>query len=389
MPTPRENYLMKVEGQKRFLQGDEACSYGAIYGGCTFFGGYPITPASEIAEVLARQLPLSGGYYVQFEDEIASIAAVVGAAWAGARAMTATSGPGFSLMQENIGYAVMTETPCVIIDVQRSGPSTGQATKAAQGDIMQARWGTHGDHNIIALSPNSSQECLEMTIECFNLAERYRTPVYLMTDGEIGHIRENVTFPRVKDAKLLERRKCGADKECFGGELVPPMKEIGDGLNVHITGSTHKANGMRDVSSQKVHDDLIRRIYAKIDDNREKIVKVEVDKVKGAKRSKKGKRIGMMSYGASSRPAYGAVLRARNEGIPIDHFRFKTIWPFPRRQVAEFAKDLDVILFPEMNLGQLNREVERFVDSEVVPISKIGGISHTLDEIMDVVGRYA
>jgi 2-oxoglutarate ferredoxin oxidoreductase subunit alpha len=387
MTTPRETYLKKLEGKKRFLQGDEACSYGAIYGGCTFFGGYPITPASEIAEVLAREMPRAGSYYVQFEDEIASIAAVVGASWAGARAMTATSGPGFSLMQENIGYAVMTETPCVVIDVQRSGPSTGQATKAAQGDVMQARWGTHGDHNIIALAPNSSQECLEMTVDCFNLAEKYRTPVFLLTDGEIGHIRENVTFPKVSRVKLEKRRKCGARGTCFGGELVPPMKEIGDGLNVHITGSTHKADGMRDVSSQKVHDVLIRRIYSKIDKNREKIVRVDVDKAKGKK--KKGKRIGMIAYGATSRPAYGAVLAARKKGIPIDYMRLKTIWPFAQRQVTEFGKDLDYILFPEMNLGQLCREAERFVDSEVVPISKIGGISHTLDEIMDVIRRYA
>jgi 2-oxoglutarate ferredoxin oxidoreductase subunit alpha len=290
-------------------------------------------------------------------------------------------------MQENIGYAVMTETPCVIIDVQRSGPSTGQATKAAQGDVMQARWGTHGDHNMIALAPNSSQECLDMMIDCFNLAEQYRTPVILLTDGEIGHIRENVTFPKIKDVKLAGRPKGGPKDTAFGGKLVPPMKEIGDGLHVHITGSSHKADGMRDVSSQEVHDVLIRRIYDKIDRNREKIVRVEVDKAKGKR--KKGKRIGMMAYGASARPAYGATLRARKEGIPLDFFRFKTIWPFAQRQVAEFAKGLDYILFPEMNLGQLNREVERFVDCEVVPISKIGGISHTLDEIMDVIRRYA
>lgn len=386
MPTPRETYLKTLEGKKRFLLGDEACAYGAIYGGCTFFGGYPITPASETTELLARELPKAGSYYVQFEDEIASIASIIGAAWAGARTMTATSGPGFSLMQENLGYAVMTETPIVIINVQRSGPSTGQATKAAQGDIMQARWGTHGDHNIIALAPNSSQECLEMTVDCFNLAERYRTPVILLTDGEIGHIRENVTFPKVSEVALEPRNMCSTEEEtCFGGDmLIPPMKEIGDGMNVHITGSTHKADGMRDVSAQKVHDVLIRRIYDKIDQNREEIVRVEVDKVKG----KKGKKIGVMAYGASSRPAYGSVLKARKEDISVDFLRFKTIWPFARRQVEEFAKDLDYILFPEMNLGQLNREVERFVDCEVVPISKIGGISHTLDDIMDVLRGY-
>ena len=191
----RIDYLRKFAGRKDFLLGDEACAFGALYAGCSFFGAYPITPASEIAETLARELPFVDGFFVQFEDEIASISSIIGAAWAGARSMTATSGPGFSLMQEGIGYAVMTETPCVIVDIQRSGPSTGQATKGAQGDFYQARWGTHGDHEIIALAPNSVQEYFDLTVDCFNLAERYRTPVILLGDGEVGHMRENLTFP--------------------------------------------------------------------------------------------------------------------------------------------------------------------------------------------------
>ena len=192
----RAKYLKKWEGTSRFMLGDEAAALGAIYAGCSFFGGYPITPASEVAEVISQAMPKIGGYYIQMEDEIASISAVIGAVWAGAKAMTATSGPGFSLMQESIGYACMTETPCVIIDVQRSGPSTGQATMPAQGDVMQARWGTHGDHEMIALAPSTVQECLELTIDCFNLAERYRNPVILLMDGEIGHLRERIECPK-------------------------------------------------------------------------------------------------------------------------------------------------------------------------------------------------
>lgn len=191
----RDKYLGRLAGKRKFLLGDEACAWGALFAGCDFFGGYPITPASEIGEVMAAELPNVGGYCIQFEDELASLAAVIGAVWAGARGMTATSGPGFSLMMEHIGYAVMTETPVVVIDVQRSGPSTGQATKPAQGDVLQARWGTHGDHEMIALSPSSVQECFDFTIDAFNLAEKYRHPVILLTDGEVGHIREPLIFP--------------------------------------------------------------------------------------------------------------------------------------------------------------------------------------------------
>jgi 2-oxoglutarate ferredoxin oxidoreductase subunit alpha len=213
----RRRYLESLADQEHFIQGDEAAALGAVLAGCTFFGGYPITPASEVAEVMARELPNVGGYYVQFEDELASISAVIGAAWAGARAMTATSGPGFSLMQESIGYACMTETPCVIVDVQRSGPSTGQATLPAQGDVMQARWGTHGDHEIIALAPSSAQECVDLVIECFNLSERYRTPVIFLMDGEIGHLRERVILPHPDRVTIEPRRKAEASELVFGG----------------------------------------------------------------------------------------------------------------------------------------------------------------------------
>jgi 2-oxoglutarate ferredoxin oxidoreductase subunit alpha len=367
-------YLARLAGEKHFIQGDEAAALGAIFAGCTFFGGYPITPASEIAEVMARELPNIGGYYVQFEDELASISAVVGAAWAGARAMTATSGPGFSLMQENIGYACMTETPCVIIDVQRSGPSTGQATLPAQGDVMQARWGTHGDHEIIALAPSSAQECFDLVVLSFNLAEEYRTPVIVLMDGEIGHLRERVTLPDPRTIERVERRKAGEGEDVFGGQTVPPMIEFGDGGFVHVTGSTHKENGLRDVQTQSVHDRLVRRLVGKIEGAREEIAVVDVNTEKGAE-------VGVLAYGATARPAKGAVLRARDEGHQVSFCRPVTIWPFPISKIQEACRGLRQLLVPEMNLGQLAREVERFVDCEVVPLSKIGGVVHTSQEI--------
>ena len=369
-----EKYLKKFEGKPYFILGDEAIAYGALFAHCNFFGGYPITPASEVAELISRLFPNVDGYYVQFEDEIASIGAIIGAAWAGGKSMTATSGPGFSLMQENIGYAVMTETPCVIVDVQRSGPSTGQATKPAQGDVMQARWGTHGDHEIIALAPSSVQECFDLMIECFNLSETYRTPVILLTDGEIGHLREKMVMPKIKDVKIVKRPKAKDNKSVFGGKQVPPMMEFGEGGFIHVTGSTHKTDGMRDVESQDVHEELITRIYNKIENNRDKIVKVEKKHLKGAK-------VAVVSYGASARPSLGAVEKARRNKKKVGFLRLITIWPFARKQITELGKQVDTILVPEMNMGQISREIERFVDCEVISVPKIGGIVHSIDEI--------
>ncbi len=371
----RTRYLARLAGRKHFIQGDEAAALGAIYAGCSFFGGYPITPASEIAEVMARELPNTDGYYVQFEDELASISAVIGAAWAGARAMTATSGPGFSLMQENIGYACMTETPCVIVDVQRSGPSTGQATLPAQGDVMQARWGTHGDHEIIALAPSSAQECADLMIDCFNLAEEYRTPVIFLMDGEIGHLREQVVFPDPDTVTLTPRRQAAPGETVFGGQTVPPMLEFGHGGYVHVTGSTHKEDGMRDVQTQAVHDRLVRRLVAKIETARDRVARVDLDAQEGAE-------IGVLAYGATARPAKGAVLRARAAGRRVTFIRPVTIWPFPHRQIGAACRSLRRLIVPEMNLGQLAREVERFVTCEVVPLGKIGGVIHSSSEIL-------
>jgi len=375
-------YLESISGKEHFIQGDEAAAMGALFAGCNFFGGYPITPASEIAEVMARELPRVGGFYVQFEDELASIGAVIGAAWSGARSMTATSGPGFSLMQENIGYACMTETPCVVIDVQRSGPSTGQATLPAQGDVMQARWGTHGDHAIIALCPSTVQECFDLSVRCFALSEKYRTPVIFLMDGEIGHVRDRCVFPSPAEIVIPSRRKGSPGQDAFGGEAVPPMHEFGDGQFVHVTGSTHKANGMRDVQTMEVHDVLVRRLVAKIHDSRDDIADVRVSADEGA-------RVGVLAYGATARPAMGAVIQTRSAGEKVTFIRPITIWPFPSKKISEAAAGLDRLIVPEMNLGQLCREVERHVDCEVVPFGKIGGVPHTSREIRAAIGGTA
>ncbi len=360
------------------MQGDESVAYGSLYAGCNFFAGYPITPASEVAEVMAAELPHVNGYYIQMEDELASLSAVIGAIWAGAKGMTATSGPGFSLMQENIGYAVMTETPCVIVNVQRSGPSTGQATKPAQGDVLQARWGTHGDHEIIALAPNSVQECFDLAIEAFNLAEEYRTPVIILMDGEVGHLREKITLPPLEKVKIKDRQVATGDELLFGGELIPPMAEFGLGRFIHITGSTHKESGIRDVETQEAHHRLVTRLCKKISDNRDRLTRLEEIYLEDAD-------IVLISYGATSRPATGAVLKARSKGKKIGMLRLITIWPFPERKVRELGTKAKKIFVPEMNLGQLSREVERFVNCEVHSISKIGGIVHTIDEIYEVI----
>ncbi len=369
------SYLGSLSGQVRFALGDEAAAYGALFAGCRFFGGYPITPASEVAETMARELPHVDGFYVQFEDEIGSIAAVVGAARAGAKAMTATSGPGFSLMQENIGYAIMTETPCVVVDVQRSGPSTGQATKPAQGDVFQARWGTHGDHEMIALSPNSVQECFDLVIECFNLSERYRHPVIFLMDGEIGHLREKLVFPKLEELSVFPRG--GFDPADVPG-LMQPMREFGHGEFLHVTGSTHKENGMRDVVSQDVHETLITRLCDKIDKNRKNIIRYEECFMEDAETA-------VVCFGAASRPALGAVQRAREEGRKVGYLRLATIWPFCNDKLTEVGKQVKKILVPEMNLGQLAREVERFVSVPVIRVSKIGGVPHSIEEIHQAV----
>ena len=352
-----------------FWQGNEACAEGAIAAGCRFFAGYPITPASEIAEHLAGRLPQVGGIAIQMEDEMASLGAVIGASWAGAKAMTATSGPGFSLMQENIGLAFMTETPCVIVDVQRVGPSTGQASKCGQGDVMQARWGTHGDYASITLSPNSVQEMFDLTIRAFNLAERYRTPVVLLADEIVAHMRERIIVPPLDNINIVDRKKPKpTDRAFFGSEEIPPMPSVGEGFNVTVTGSTHDEYGIRSTADPVVHRRLVERLVGKIRNNAKEIVDFEGHNLEDCE-------VGIISYGCTSRAVYEAVALGKERGIKIGFIRLKTIWPFPDSIVGDMAQNAKMIFVPEMNLRGIFYEVERAVhgSAPVVPVNKIGG----------------
>ena len=351
----------------QFWSGNEACVEGALAAGCRFFAGYPITPANEIGELLSERMPLVGGTFVQMEDELASIGAVMGASWAGRKAMTATSGPGFSLMQETIGWAFMTETPCVVVDVQRAGPGTGQATKSAQGDVMQARWGTHGDYAAVVLSPNSAQEMFELTVRAFNLSERYRTPVVLLADETIAHLRERVSLPPTETLEVVDRRRpLPGDTRFFGSEDVAPMPAVGEGFNVAVTASTHDEAGMRFTQGRPVHSRMIEAINAKVNSHVSDIVETECGNVEDCD-------VGVVSFGCTSRSVYEAVERARASGVRAGFVRLKTIWPFPEDDVSRLAKSAKKIVVPEMNLGQLSREVERVAGRKVAGLNKIGG----------------
>ncbi|MDI6904837.1 MAG: 2-oxoacid:acceptor oxidoreductase subunit alpha [Candidatus Bathyarchaeia archaeon] len=352
-----------------FWQGNEACVEAAIIAGCSFFAGYPITPASEIAEHMAKRLPQVGGIPIQMEDEMASICAVIGASWTGNKAMTATSGPGFSLMQESIGYAFMTETPCVIVDVQRAGPSTGQATKCGQGDVMQSRWGTHGDYSAIVLSPNSVQEMFTLTVRAFNLAEKYRTPVILLTDEIIAHMREQITVPPLKSIEIINRKKPKVEERAFFGlEEVPPMPAVGEGFNIAVTGSTHNEYGIRLTADPTVHRRLVERLSNKIQNHVDEIADFESYNIDECQ-------IGIVSYGCTSRTVYEAVKNAEKRGIKIGYVRLKTLWPFPERIIKKLAETAEKIIVPEMNLKQMFYEVERTANglAKIIPLNKIGG----------------
>lgn len=362
--------MKKLQTEKAyFWQGSEACAEAAIMAGCRFFAGYPITPASEIAEHLAKRLPQFGGVAIQMEDELASIGAVVGASWSGFKAMTATSGPGFDLMQETIGWAFMTETPCVIVDAQRLGPSTGQATKCGQGDVMQSRWGTHGDYSAIALSPNSVQEMFELTIKAFNLAEKYRTPVILLADEIVAHMRERIIVPSAKNLEIINRRKPkSSEKAFFGLKEVPPMPPVGEEFNVAVTGSTHDAYGIRFTSDANVHRQLVQRLNNKIQNHAEELADVETYNIDNCE-------IGIVSFGCTSRAIYETAETAEKKGLKIGYARLKTIWPFPEKIVKQLAEAAKIIIVPEMNLKQIYYEVQRVSNGQtnVIPMNKIGG----------------
>ncbi|MGD0478219.1 MAG: 2-oxoacid:acceptor oxidoreductase subunit alpha [Nitrososphaerales archaeon] len=375
--------MQTIKARTHFWSGNEACVEGAIIAGCRFFAGYPISPANEIPEELSERLPMVGGIFMQMEDELASIGAVMGASWAGKKAMTATSGPGFSLMQETLGWGFMTETPCVVVDVQRVGPGTGQATRGAQGDVMQARWGTHGDYAAIALSPNSVQEMFELTIRAFNLSEKYRTPVILLADETISHVREQIAVPPQDSIEIINRKKPKAgETKFFGFKEVAPMPSVGEGFNVAATASTHDEEGVRFTQDASVHRRMVEALVAKIYNHTEDIVEAECHNVDHCD-------IGLVSFGCTSRAVYEAVERAEESGIRVGHVRLKTVWPFPDDAVARLAKSAQRIVVPEMNMGQVAGEVQRVAGAmKVVRLNRIGGGELiTPEEILEVISE--
>ncbi|KYK22373.1 2-oxoglutarate ferredoxin oxidoreductase subunit alpha [Thermoplasmatales archaeon SG8-52-2] len=373
--------IREVLGKKvQFILGDMACVYGGLLAGVSFFGGYPITPASEVAEGMARRLPRVGGVYIQMEDEIGSIAAVIGAAWGGVKSMTATSGPGFSLMMENYGFAVMTETPCVIVNVQRTGPSTGQPTLGAQGDMMQVRWGTHGDLEALAFAPSTVQECMDFTIEAFNLSEKYRNPACVMTDGEIGHLRERIVIPDEKDLEIIDRVPATISKDKYipftnsqtrKDCKVPDFASFGTGYRTYVTGLTHNEKGFPATDKQPDHERLVRRITEKIQDDADKLVMVEEMNLDDAD-------VAFVTYGATARPAESAMEMGRKNGLKVGLLRLKLVWPFPNKLITKLAKNVDKIIVPEMNLGQIFHPISEYAckHCEVVSAPKIGGEMH-------------
>ncbi|MCL6482291.1 MAG: 2-oxoacid:acceptor oxidoreductase subunit alpha [Firmicutes bacterium] len=373
-----------------FLDGDQACAEGALAAGCRFAAGYPITPSTEIVERFAQRVPLLGGMFLQMEDELAASIAIQGAVWAGAKAFTVTSGPGFSLMMEHIGYAAMTETPCVIVDVQRGGPSTGLPTLPAQADMQQARWGSHGDYELIALAPNSPQECFDLTIEAFNLAERYRTPVLLMMDEIVGHMTERVEIPPAEQIELVPRRyttKPPAEYQPFAPEadLVPAMVRAGQGYRFHITGLTHDERGYP-TTSVAAHDRLVRRLVAKIRNHAAQLTRVEEHFLEDAE-------VIVLAYGITSRVALRAVQMARARGIAAGLLRPILIWPFLEARLRQLARrpGLSGILVAEINLGQIVREVERCVGAQV-PVQlagHAGGSVHHPQELFEAIVQMA
>lgn len=375
-----------INRDARLIQGNEACVMGALAAGCTFYGGYPITPSSEIAEMMVRRLPKLGGVAIQMEDEISAIATIIGASLGGAKSMTATSGPGFSLMQEHIGFATMAEVPCVIVNVMRGGPSTGMPTSPAQGDVMQARWGTHGDHPAIVLAPSSVGEVYELTVKAFNLAEQFRTPVILLYDEIIGHTREGVTLP--ESVTVVNRVKPDPSIEEFwpkeaGPDGVPAMSAFGDGHRFHVTGLTHDPRGFP-TNDTVVAEALISRLHNKIESRLDEVVEVEEYLLDDAD-------VAIFAYGIVGRTAKLAIDRARADGIKAGLIRPLTLWPFPTAQVGAVAEQVDTIVVAEMNLGQLIGEVERSAKgrAEIVPLLRTGGESITPLALEEVLSKIA
>jgi len=363
-----------------FMQGDEACAEGAIAVGCRYYAGYPITPASEIMIRMVHRLPEVEGIFIQMEDEIASISSVIGASWAGAKAMTATSGPGISLMIEAIGYATITETPCVIVDVQRAGPSTGQATRPAQGDIMQVKWGPHGDNEIIALSPWSVQEMYDLTIKAFNLAERFRAPTFILADEAVGHLRETLVVK--EEVEVYDRYKAPGLPP-FGTEEpngVPPMPSFGEGANLLVTGSTHDSWGFRKTADSTVQARLTERLVRKVKDFKWEIIETETHFLDDAA-------VGVVAYGFTARAAFRAVKTLRSQGIKAGLLRLISIWPFAEEAIAELGRQCGIIFVPEMNRGQVAGELKKYTSTPVIPLPKTNGEVIEPGEIVEGIRR--
>lgn len=369
--------------EKSFLfSGNEAVVEGALMAGVRFFAGYPITPSSEIAEILSSRFPQMGGKFIQAEDELAAVGMIIGASLAGIKSMTATSGPGFSLMQENIGFAVMAEVPCVIVDVQRGGPSTGLPTKSSQSDVMQARWGRHGDQNIIVLAPSSVKEAFDLTIRSVNLSEKYRTPVILLMEEIVAHMREKIIVPPLDKIKLVKRKKPKFSPDKFlpykaDESGIPPMANFGEGYRYHVTGLTHNEAGFPTSDFEEIEKG-IKRLYYKIEKNKQNIISLEKLTLGDAE-------IAVFAYGAVARSAYTAVKQIRKKGIKVGLVKAISLWPFPDEQIASLAKTVKAIVVPEMNLGQMINEVRRASAGKalVVGVNRIDGELITPDEIIN------
>ncbi|MEJ2167396.1 MAG: 2-oxoacid:acceptor oxidoreductase subunit alpha [Desulfobacterales bacterium] len=378
---------------EHFLLGDHAAAEGAILAGCRLFAGYPITPATEIAEQMSTRLPQVGGVYIQMEDELASMNAVLGASWGGVKAMTATSGPGFSLMMENFGLGIMLETPCVLINVQRGGPSTGLPTLVGQQDMMQARWGSHGDYEIIALAPSSPQELFDLTIRAFNLAEKYRTPVLVMTDAEVGHMTEKVIIPPPEAVEIINRplvRKGDVSPDHFrvyrdmgAKDSMSPMTAAGEGYRIHVTGLTHDERGYPAMNAA-AQEWNIRRIMDKIRTHRDDIIQVEARGLEDAE-------VVVVAYGISARTSLWPMEMAKREGLRVGMLRLVTVWPFPEEQIRDLAGRVRAFVVPEINMGQIVREVERCAAGRapVFGINRPGGEILEPDQVLEGIRKAA
>ena len=371
-----------------FLDGDVACGEGAMAAGCRFVAGYPITPSTEVVERIGRRFPTVGGIFIQMEDELASMAAIVGGSWSGTKSMTVTSGPGFSLMMENIGLAAMMETPVVVVDVQRAGPSTGLPTMVGQGDMMQARWGSHGPYEIIALCPSSPQELFDLTIRAFNLSEQFRTPVLVMTDAEVGHMTEKVVIPPLAQIPVYPRRKATTPPDKYrpyeaGEDLVPLMVNAGDGYRIHVTGLTHDERGYPMVDAE-TQQRMIPRLVEKIRQNRDKMIEVEERDLDDAE-------VVVVTYGISARTAHWPIEQARSEGIRAGMLRLITAWPFPEAHIRRLAARAKAFVVVEINLGQMVYEVERCAAGKAATYlaAHAGGDLHDPDDILRLIRKAA